>query len=131
MILIRPALLSVLLLVSAASEIFAQTSAGALVGLVRDPAAAAVPGASVTVTNTQTNVTFKIATDDSGNYFVPSLIPGTYSVVCEHAGFKKLTVGPVTVSVNQTVRVDLSLQVGETAESVTAPTLIPASNASS
>ncbi len=62
---------------------------------------------------------FKIATDESGNYFVPSLIPGTYSVVCEHSGFKKITVGPVTVSVNQTVRVDLNLQVGETAESVT------------
>ena len=37
----------------------AQTSAGAVVGLVRDPAAAAVPGAAVVVTNTQTNVAFK------------------------------------------------------------------------
>lgn len=102
-----------------AASATAQTSAGALVGLVRDPAGAAIPAATVTATNTQTNVSFKIQTDDSGNYFVPSLLPGSYTVVCEHAGFKKTTVGPVTVNVNQTVRVDLNLQVGETAESVT------------
>jgi hypothetical protein len=108
-----------LVLTGAPLRLTGQTSAGALVGLVRDPAGAAIPSASVTVTNTQTNVAFKIQTDDTGNYFVPSLIPGMYSVVCEHTGFKKLTVGPVTVNVNQTVRVDLSLQVGETAESIT------------
>ncbi|HUQ92686.1 MAG TPA: carboxypeptidase regulatory-like domain-containing protein [Bryobacteraceae bacterium] len=107
------------LLLAAVVPAFSQTSAGALVGLVRDAAAAAVPGATVIVTNTQTNVAFSIKTDESGNYFVPSLIPGTYSVVCEHSGFKRTTVGPVIVSVNQTTRVDLNLQVGETAESVT------------
>src|SRR5690242_60532 len=67
----------------------AQTSAGALVGLVRDPAAAAIPQAAVTVTNTQTNVSSLLETDASGNYFVPSVTPGTYSVTCEHPGFKR------------------------------------------
>src|SRR5262245_64519399 len=67
----------------------AQTSAGALVGLVRDPAAAAIPGAAVTVTNTQTNVSSRLETDVSGNYFVPSVTPGIYSVTCEHPGFKR------------------------------------------
>jgi hypothetical protein len=50
---------------------------------------------------------------------VPGLLPGTYSVLCEHAGFKKITAGPLTVNVNQTLRVDLNLQVGDTTESVT------------
>src|SRR5713101_3885950 len=97
----------------------AQTSAGALVGLVRDPAAAAIPQAAVTVTNTQTNVSSRLETDALGNYFVPSVTPGIYSVTCEHPGFKRVVIGPVTVSVNQTVRVDLTLPVGDTAESVT------------
>jgi hypothetical protein len=65
----------------------AQTSAGALVGLVRDAADAAIPQAVVTVTNTQTNVTSRLETDASGNYFVPSVAPGIYSVTCEHPGF--------------------------------------------
>ncbi|MBM3793659.1 MAG: hypothetical protein FJW31_06240 [Acidobacteria bacterium] len=112
-----PALALLTLTLSAAAP--AQTSAGALVGLLRDPAGAAVPSASIVVTNTQTSVAFKTQTDDSGNYFVPSLLPGTYTLACEHAGFKKLSAGPVTVNVNQTARVDLNLQVGETAESVT------------
>ncbi len=99
-------------------SLYAQSSAGALVGLVRDASGAAVPGAAIVVTNTQTGVAFPIKTDDTGNYFVPSLIPGAYSVVCEHAGFKKAAVGPVTVNVSQTARVDLNLQVGETSESV-------------
>jgi len=55
---------------------FAQTSAGALVGLVRAPAAAAIPRAAVTVTNTQTNVSSHLETDASGNYFVPNVTPG-------------------------------------------------------
>src|SRR5438132_6549001 len=97
----------------------AQTSAGALVGLVRDPAAAAIPQAAVTVTNMHTNVSSRLETDASGNYFVPSVAPGIYSVACVHPGFKRVTIEPVTVSVNQTVRVDLSLPVGDTAESVT------------
>ena len=62
----------------------AQTSAGALVGLVRDPAGAAIPQAAVTVTNTQTNVTSHLETDAAGNYFVPSVAPGIYSVACGH-----------------------------------------------
>ncbi|MCE5308612.1 MAG: carboxypeptidase-like regulatory domain-containing protein [Acidobacteriales bacterium] len=97
----------------------AQTSAGALVGLVRDPSDAAVPNATVVVTNTKTNVMTRQQTDATGNYFVPSVLLGVYSVTCEHPGFKKVTVSPVIVSVNQTVRVDLSLPVGDTAESVT------------
>lgn len=112
--------------------LYGQSSAGALVGLVRDAGGAAVPGAAIVVTNTQTAVAFPINTDDSGNYFVPSLIPGTYSVVCEHAGFKKVSIGPVTVNVSQTVRVDLTLQVGDTTESVSVQeyaTLIQTDNA--
>ena len=66
-----------LLLAMPMDFLWGQTSAGALVGLVRDPAGAVIPATSITVTNTQTGVTFPIQTDDSGNYFVPGLLPGT------------------------------------------------------
>jgi len=96
-----------------------QTSAGSIVGLVRDPAGAAVPGASITVTNTGTGITYPVTTDSSGNYVLPSLLPGSYTIVCLHTGFKKITAGPITVNVNQAARVDLSLQVGDAVETVT------------
>jgi hypothetical protein len=101
------------------SPVIGQTSAGSMAGLVKDPAGAAIADAAVTVTNTQTGLVFPTRTDGTGNYYVPSLLPGIYSVVCEHKGFKKITVNPVTINVNQTSRVDLNLQVGDTVESVT------------
>ncbi len=57
-------------------SLWAQTSAGAIVGLVRDAAGAAVD-AKVTVTNTQTNVTSWLATDASGDYSVPACRRGS------------------------------------------------------
>ncbi|HWB97363.1 MAG TPA: carboxypeptidase regulatory-like domain-containing protein, partial [Bryobacteraceae bacterium] len=100
-------------------SLLAQTSAGTLAGLVRDSAGSAIPEAVVTVTNTQTNVSSRLVTDASGSYFVPGVVPGIYSVSCEHPGFKRVVIEPVTVSVNQTVRVNLDLPVGDVAESVT------------
>ncbi len=116
---IRAVSMCLLAIALASGSLLAQTSAGALVGLVRDAAGAAIPNAKVTVTNTETNITSRLETDASGNYSVPSVPPGIYSVACEHPGFKRITVEPVTVSVNQTVRVDLSLPVGDASESVT------------
>src|ERR1700722_13818731 len=121
-----------LLFFLASRSLPAQTSAGALVGLVRDPAGAAIPQAAVVVTNTQTSVSSRIDTDSAGNYIVPSVAPGIYSIACEHPGFKRITIEPVTVSVNQTVRVDLSLPVGDASESVTVQeytSLVQADNA--
>ena len=110
---------SIGLILSAVAPLAGQTSAGSLVGLVRDSGGSVIPQAAITVTNTQTGVNFPINTDATGNYFVPGLLPGTYSVSCQHTGFKKVSVGPITVSVNQTTRVDLNLQIGDTAETVT------------
>lgn len=95
-----------------------QTSAGSIVGVVRDSSSAVAPGAKVTVTNLGTNVSFTYVTDDTGNYFVPGLIPGQYRVSVEKSGFKTVTVPDVVVAVNQTVRVDLTMPVGQVAETV-------------
>src|SRR5579884_1097426 len=97
---------------------FCQTSAGAIVGIVRDPSGAAVPHARITATNQATNVSFPFVTDATGNYYIPALLTGHYRVDVEKAGFRKITVPDVVVAVNQTVRVDLDLTLGDTAQTV-------------
>ena len=65
-----------------------QVISGVILGTVVDASGAVVSGAQVTLTNEQTNLTFKAPTDTSGNYVVPNLPPGNYSVKVEANGFK-------------------------------------------
>ena len=96
----------------------AQTSTGIIVGVIRDPSGALVPNAQVAVTNQGTNTSFRYTTSGTGDYYVPSLIPGRYRVEVEKPGFKKVTVADVLVEVDRTSRVDISLEVGQVTEAV-------------
>lgn len=96
----------------------AQTSSGTIVGHIQDASGAAVPGTQVTVTNLGTSISFHYTTDSSGDYYLPSLLPGRYRVEAEKTGFKKEVADAVTVNVNQTVREDFTLQVGQTTQTV-------------
>jgi outer membrane receptor protein involved in Fe transport len=96
----------------------AQTSFGTIVGLVTDPTQAAVPGAAVTVTNTQTGVERQASTDESGNYRIGSLLPGIYNVKIEKSGFQLSQVAAVELRVTQTVTVNVVMQVGEITQTV-------------
>ncbi len=98
--------------------VWGQNARGTILGTVRDPSGASVPGTKVTVTNLGTNIAFNYETDETGNYYVPSLLPGRYRVGAEKAGFKKFIVAEVIVEVNQTARVDVNLEVGRAAETV-------------
>ncbi len=102
----------------AVAPTYGQTSAGAIVGVIRDASGAIVPGAEITVTNQGTNISYPFVTDETGNYYIPSLLPGRYRIDAEKKGFKKVTARDVEVTVNQTIRVDLELPVGDTSESV-------------
>src|ERR1700733_3955142 len=66
----------------------AQTT-GTIVGTVRDNTGAAIPGASVTITDMNKGTVVKFTTDATGSYQAPLLIPGTYSVGVEKEGFEK------------------------------------------
>ncbi len=101
-----------------APALLAQTSRGTILGIVRDPSGAVVPGVKLTVTNLATNISSEFLTDETGNYFVSSLIPGRYRVEAEKTGFKKTTVAQVILEVNQTVRVDLRMELGAVTEVV-------------
>ena len=102
---------------AAAFVLDAQT--GQITGLITDPAGTAVPGAAVTVTNVETGIRRQIPTNDQGYYTVLFLNPGDYRIRVEKQGFKALERPALKLDVAQTARVDLALQLGEVAESVT------------
>src|SRR3954467_14906379 len=97
----------------------AQAVSGGLVGNLTDQSGASMPGATVTITETNTNITKTTTTNESGSYSFPSLKDGTYKVVAELSGFKKVVRDRVIVAVNTTVRVDFKLEVGTVEEAVT------------
>jgi hypothetical protein len=102
----------------ASSHAFAQTSSSLLQGTVTDSSGALIPNARVvaTLANTQTN--YSTVTNEGGNYVIPDVRPGEYSISAEAAAFKRTVRTGVVIEVNQRARVDLVLQVGDTKESV-------------
>jgi len=96
---------------------FSQTL-GEITGRVTDASAAAVPGAAITLTSVATNAARTTATTDAGDYTFPSVPPGFYNVKVERQGFKIAAFNSVEVQVQQTVRLDLTLEVGQLNESI-------------
>src|SRR5213592_3783141 len=111
-------LLTALVLLGTPAPLEAQSSHGIIVGVIRDASGAVVPTADVTVTNRGTNATFRFTTGQTGDYYVPALMPGRYRVEVQKPGFRKVFVDDVLVEVNQTARVDVTLEVGQVAEQV-------------
>ena len=90
-----------------------------MVGTVHDPAGAVVPNASVTITNTDTNSTYPATTNGDGRFLYPQLPVGTYKVTVAAPGFKEAVQSGITVSIGTTSTLDMTLQVGQTSQSVT------------
>ena len=107
---------TLLLCVPAAAR--AQAVTGTLLGTVTDASGGAVPGATVTATEAQTNVKRSTTTNEIGQYLFASLLNGTYTVDTELQGFKKIVRPGVKVDVNTTIRVDMKLEVGQMNEAV-------------
>jgi Carboxypeptidase regulatory-like domain len=94
-------------------------SGGEITGVVTDSSGAVVPLATVKIENQGTGVAINVQTSASGNYDAPFLPAGVYSETVAHVGFRTFQRRDITVDVGQTVRVDTSLIVGQTAEQVT------------
>ena len=90
---------------------------GSITGEVRDPSGAVLANAQVTAINIATNVSRSTMTNDSGVYSFPDLIPATYQVRISAAGFQTTT-STVEIQVQQTARVDLTLVVGQSTQTV-------------
>src|SRR5882757_1932839 len=114
-----------------AAPVFSQTTTGRILGRVDDQTGAAVPGATVTVTDVQRGTTRTVASDTSGDYVVPNLQPGVYKVRAEAKGFKSVERPNVGLEVAQDVRVDLPLSPGQVSETVTVTEEVPLVNTTS
>jgi hypothetical protein len=108
-----------LLLFAAAAPSAAQILYGGIVGNVTDKTDAAVPSASITVTNEQTSAVRTATANESGIYQFPTLLPGTYTVAVRAGGFRTYTRTGVAVSANNTTRVNATLEVGDVTEQIT------------
>lgn len=87
-------------------------------GIVTDTSGASIPGAAVTIRNQATNEERKSASDETGFYAFPSVVPGTYTISVTHPGFRRAEIRDRVAQVTLSAQVDITLQVGETTESV-------------
>lgn len=104
---------------------FAQQSTARLLGTVKDPTGGAIPGATVRAINIATSQERSAATDASGDYSIPLLPIGEYTITGEAQGFKTTTIQGVTLQVNQEARVDMTLTLGSTSETVSVEAAVP------
>lgn len=91
---------------------------GEISGQVADSSHAAVADSMITLTNTSTNTVRQTTSNAEGLYTFPSVPPGAYALKVEHPGFKTVTSNNVEVQVQQSVRLDFTLEVGQVTESV-------------
>ena len=98
---------------------------GSIVGAVTDKSGGALPGAAVSVIDTQRGVTRTLTADAAGQYSAPNLTPGNYTIRAEFKGFQVLERQNVLVEVGSQVKVDLSLLPGEQTQTVTVTESVP------
>ena len=116
--LFSPSVIALAGLLSLSTGLYGQEKA-TIVGTVTDPTGAVMPGVKVTITNTATKVARTLETNSAGNYSAPELPIGDYSVRAEYQGFKTYERTGIEPNVNDVVRVDIPMQVGEVTQSVT------------
>jgi hypothetical protein len=115
--------LAALALLSFGTQVHAQT--GTITGTITDPVGAVLPGVTVTITNTGTNAQRIAETDERGDYYVVLLPVGTYEIRAALPGFKTAVAPNVRVSVDDRLRINLSLAIGEVAERILVSDSVP------
>ena len=97
----------------------AQEFRATLQGTITDPAAAVLPGAAVTLRNMETGLERSANAGEDGHYLFTFVTPGNYMVTAQARGFKTALRRDISLSLNDNVRLDIQLELGETTESVT------------
>ncbi len=111
--------------------LFAQANFGRIFGSVTDQTGAVLPGATVTVTDTERGTARNLTTDSAGEYNAPTLIPGNYKVRVEVKGFRSLERPGVVLEVGKELRIDLTPQPGDQTQTVTVTEALPLVDATS
>ena len=107
--------LSALLIVSTA---FAQIRSSTITGTVQDATGAVLPGVEVALTNQDTNISNTTTTTETGQYTFPYLQAGTYTVAINKTGFSPYSQKDIEVTTAQTVRIDVTLEVGAVQQAI-------------
>ncbi|MGD0773792.1 MAG: carboxypeptidase-like regulatory domain-containing protein [Candidatus Solibacter sp.] len=107
-----------LLLMLPAASLFGQSERGSITGVVHDSSGATVPNARIAIVSQATNVSLAATTNDAGEYNAPSLQAGTYTVRVTKEGFKTSEVRGLALDAAQTVRADVTLEVGSPTQAI-------------
>jgi len=102
-----------------------QDPRGSITGRVTDSTNAVVPGVQIRATNVATGATLSSKTNSSGNYVIPYLLPGTYTLTAELDGFRTLRREGIQVRVNDSLEVNLEMVVGDVAERIEVTSATP------
>src|SRR3989454_12019945 len=130
MLCIRNAAIAIFLVVAILG---AQSFRATVVGRVTDDTGAVVPGAMITITNVGTNENRSVVVNERGEYAIPQLAPGQYTLTAEYTGFNKAVRSGIVLATNQDARFDIVLKVGGITEEVqvrAAAPLVTTENAS-
>ncbi len=114
-----PTLALLFLALAAVQPLPGQAISGSILGVATDSSGALVADARVTVVNTGTGLNQTVHTGHQGDYLVPNLPPGLYAVTVEKDGFRTLHRTSLEISVDQKLRLDVTLSVGDLREQVT------------
>jgi hypothetical protein len=100
------------------AHMIAQTQTARLVGTVHDASGAAIPSARVTATHEETKHATEASTSTSGEYVLPSLQPGTYTLTVELSAFRKAVVNALELDAASSMSQDVTLEVGQVTETL-------------
>lgn len=114
----RKSVLWAIALLGCSVNIFAQINTGKISGFVADSSGAVIAGVPVTATNDSTRAVTTAATSGTGEYLLNFLLPGTYHVEVEKAGFQKAVQSQVIVNAGGSNRIDFSLRIGDVGQTV-------------
>jgi Carboxypeptidase regulatory-like domain len=118
----RNCLLSIATLTALAlvmSPLSAQTDRGTITGIVTDTGGSVLPDTSVTMTDLDSRTVYKGATTGTGSFSIPALPAGSYSLAVSHQGFRDYVQNGIKISVAETTRQNVTLQVGTTTQTIT------------
>ncbi|MBI1355490.1 MAG: hypothetical protein GC160_14185 [Acidobacteria bacterium] len=99
--------------------LLAQTDLSTIRGTATDTTGAVIPGVTITLLNTETNVGRTVSTNANGDYEIPLVGPGIYKLTAESEGFQTFVADQILVTARETRRIDVALQVGDVATEVT------------
>ena len=114
----KAACLSFAVLCCLAISMPGQTFYGSIVGTVTDGSASAIPGASISITNTSTGERHAAITDSEGGYRFVNLVPGNYTILAEKPGFKRATRDGIAIEVAAVARLDVAMELGDVSQSI-------------